>query len=225
MPNKGQDKFSDQELFAPVMVEDWGLVPYEDAYRRQKEAVREVLCGGGPRLIICEHPAVLTLGRLASRQHILADAATLGRLSISVIPIDRGGEVTLHAPGQLVAYPVLDLKQYRRDLKWYLHKLEQVAIDFLKDFDILACSIQGRTGVWAGPKKLASIGVGVKQWITYHGIGLNVNTDLSLFDLIHPCGMNVRMTSMRELRKEAIDMPAAKRRFAACFLRHFGGIT
>ncbi|MFA5262119.1 MAG: lipoyl(octanoyl) transferase LipB [Candidatus Omnitrophota bacterium] len=191
-------------------VEDWDLIGYEESYARQKTAVGNVLAGHGPYLFLCEHPPVITLGRLAERRHILTSADALKQRGIEVIAVDRGGDVTLHAPGQLVVYPVLNLKNFRRDLKWYLDKLEQVAIDLLRDFDILTCRLPGRTGVWLESRKIVSIGVGVKQWVTFHGLAININTDLPLFNLIKPCGLDVQMTSVQKVQGAAVDMQVVK---------------
>lgn len=204
-----------------MKMEDWGLVDYRQAYQRQKAAVEEVLSGGEERLILCEHPAVLTLGRLSDRSHILASDADLARQGVDVIPVDRGGEVTLHAPGQLVIYPILDLRKRKKDLRLYLWKLEHAAIDFLRDFAILADRISGKTGVWVGQQKIVSVGVGAKTWVTFHGLGINVSTDLALFRLIRPCGLDVRMTSITELTGRAVDMAEAKAGCPAIFRRIF----
>ncbi len=192
-------------------VEDWDVIDYNEAYARQKAAVQGVLSGHGPYLFLCEHPPVITLGRLAESRHILISADALKQRGIPVVAIDRGGDVTLHAPGQLVVYPILNLKNYRRDLRWYLDKLEQVAIDLLKDFDILTCRLPGRTGVWVESKKIVSIGVGVKQWVTFHGLAININTALPLFNLIKPCGLDVLMTSVQQVQGAAVDMLDVKR--------------
>ena len=197
-------------------IEDWGTINYNKGYARQKAAVEEVLAGRGPFLFVCEHPPVITLGRLADRHHILFADDILKRQGVNVFEIDRGGDVTLHAPGQLVVYPVLNLKNYRRDLKWYLNKLEQVAIDLLRDFDILTCRLPGKTGVWFEAKKIVSVGVGVKQWVAFHGLAININTDLQLFNLIKPCGLDVCMTSVQQVRGGAADMQVVKQ---AC-VRH-----
>lgn len=189
---------------------DLGLIDYDAAYQRQKEAVDKVLTGEAERIFLCEHPAVLTLGRLADSNYIRYPREELSRRKITVKSIDRGGEVTLHAPGQLVIYPILDLRHYGKDLKRYLFLLEQVAIDLLREFDILASRISGRTGAWAGDKKIASIGIGVKKWVSFHGLAVNLNTDLKLFSLIKPCGLDVQMTSVADLKKTPVNMPQAK---------------
>ncbi len=212
---------NEKTTLGQIRTEDWGLIDYRDAYERQKKLAQEVGRGHDSCLVLCEHPPVLTLGRLASKNNILAPGDVLARQGMDVLEIDRGGDVTLHGPGQLVAYPIMDLKNYRRDLKWFLFKLEQVAIDFLKDFDILTCRYAGRTGVWIESKKIASIGVGAKHWVTFHGLAVNINTDLQLFNLIRPCGLNVQMTSLKELKGEKMNMQVVKQRCIYHFLRHF----
>lgn len=201
--------------------EDWGRIAYRAAYVQQQERVQRVKKQEGPFLVFCEHPPVLTLGRLSRHEYILLSSEDLRRQGIAVIEIDRGGEVTLHCPGQLVVYPILDLRHYKKDLHWYLNKLEQVAIDLLKEFDILTTRISGRTGVWVGTSKIVSIGVGVKNWITYHGLAINVNNDLGLFKMIKPCGLDVEMTSVKqELGREPV-MAEVKERLARVFDGHF----
>ncbi len=212
-----------------LVVKDLGLMAYDEAYALQKDCCQKVLRGGPPILLLCEHPSVLTLGRLASLEHILYPVEQIEAKGIKIIPVDRGGEVTLHSPGQLVAYPLLDLKEYGKDLKWYLRKLEEVAIDFLKEFDILAFGVSGKTGVWVysepsqkqPAKKIVSIGVGVKKWISYHGMAINISTDLKLFALIRPCGLDVTMTSIEEMKGQPVNLVMAKTKFVEIFSRHF----
>lgn len=196
-------------------IQDLGLIDYDAAYRLQKESVARVLAGGAQTILLCEHPAVITLGRLAQEANILNREA-IERSRIRVVPIDRGGDVTLHAPGQLVVYPILNLAQSSRDLRLYMQKLEQVAIDLLRSFDIVANRISGKTGVFVGLNKIVSLGIGVRKWVTFHGLGINVNTDLRLFDLIKPCGLDVRMTSMAWLKGEAMEMGEVKDRVLEC---------
>lgn len=196
-------------------VQDLGLIDYDAAYRIQKESVARVLAGGAQTILSCEHPAVITMGRLAQEANILNREA-IERSGIRVIPIDRGGDVTLHAPGQLVVYPILNLAQSSRDLRLYIQKLEQVAIDLLRSFGIVANRISGKTGVFVGTNKIVSLGIGVRKWVTFHGLGINVNTDLRLFDLIKPCGLDVRMTSMARIKGEALEMEEVKDRVLEC---------
>jgi lipoate-protein ligase B len=204
-----------------VEVQDLGLIDYSKAFQTQCRSVEEVNQGGPERLILCEHPPVLTLGRSTWEGNILISLENLAQRGIEVIPVNRGGDVTLHAPGQLVAYPIIDLKRGNKDLKKYLYKLEQVAIDLLRDFDIMTRRVPGSTGVWSGEEKIVSIGVGVRHWVTFHGVGLNISTDLSLFSLIRPCGMDVHMTSMENITGRSVDQDQVKQRFIQVFTRCF----
>ena len=204
-----------------IIIEDWGLVEYRDGYERQKGCVQKVLGGAGDHLILCEHPAVLTLGRMTNPDSLLYQRQDIESRGVAITSIDRGGDVTLHAPGQLVVYPIFNLNNQGKDLKLYMEKIEEVAVDLLKNFGILAISIPGQRGVFAGADKIISIGVGVRKWVTYHGLGINVNTDLSLFNLIKPCGLNVRMTSMQKLKGHAIPMKDVKARVVQLFNTYF----
>lgn len=200
-------------------VKDLGLIDYQEAYGFQKRCVDEALNGGPQTLLLCEHPMVLTLGRLADEKNILLDDIKLNKRKIKVYHIDRGGEVTLHAPGQLVVYPILDLANFGKDLRRYLQKLEQVAIDLLGDFGIVANRFSGHTGVWIEGKKIVSIGIGVRKWISFHGLAINVNTDLEMFSMINPCGLDVKMTSIRAIKPVA--MAQVKERIVGHFCRIF----
>jgi lipoate-protein ligase B len=193
-----------------IIVEDWGLINYLDGLERQKACVQSVIEGAADHLILCEHPAVLTLGRQTHPQSLLYGRKEIEGRGVMITSVDRGGDVTLHAPGQLIVYPIFNLNKYGKNLKTYMEKLEEVAIDLLRNFGILAISICGQRGVFVGSGKIISIGVGVRKWVTYHGLGINVNTDLSLFNLIKPCGLNVRMTSMQELKGHAVAMKDVK---------------
>jgi len=175
-----------------------GLVPYREALDLQRSLAQARIDGRREHdvLLLVEHPDVVTLGRTAQPRH-LVDAR-----GIDVVEVERGGDVTYHGPGQLVGYPILDLRAYRPDLHWYLRTLEQTLIDALALLDIPAARRPGYTGVWvAGERKIASIGVHVKQWVTWHGFALNVSTDLAQFRRIVPCGIpGVAMTSVERER-------------------------
>ncbi len=202
-------------------VVDLGCIDYLAAYQKQKQAVAEVMAGQEQIIFLCEHPSVLTLGRLAKTEHILIPREDLQRLGVSVHEIDRGGEVTLHSPGQLVVYPILDLRNYKMDLHWYLHQLEQAVIAFLKEFAILSDRLLGKTGVWVAQNKIASIGVGVKKWITFHGLAVNANTDLNLFSLIKPCGLDVQMTSIEKIKGQSVEMSLVKEKMLDVLTKSF----
>ena len=170
-----------------------GTVPYEDALTWQRQLAEDRIAGrlSHDVLLLLEHPPVVTLGRNSHAAHLLQ---TRG---IEVFEVERGGDVTFHGPGQLVGYPILDLRAYKQDLHWYLRTLEQALIEALDILAIPAERNPGLTGVWTRGRKIASIGIHVKQWVTWHGFALNVTTDLTHFDRIVPCGIQgVEMTSV-----------------------------
>lgn len=210
------------EQFRYCRVKDLGLADYGAAYQMQKMVHQEVLEGNSSMIILCEHEPVITCGRMTHQENIFVSAEKLQKdYGITLHKIDRGGDVTLHCPGQVVAYPVISLTDHRRDLHKYLFSLEQVVIDLLNDFGIVANRSQGRTGVWVGEKKIASLGIGVRRWVAYHGLALNVNSDLSLFRFIKPCGMDVRMTSMAEISKKPYDLSDVKKKMLYHFSKVF----
>lgn len=220
----------------PCDVEWLGTVPYADGLALQAELVRERAAGRIPdRLLLLEHPHVLTLGRNSHLEHLLADRARLDGLGVELFEAGRGGDVTYHGPGQLVAYPIIDLSPDRCDLHRYVRDLERVLVATLATYDIAAHVIAGRTGVWVDRPdgtvaKVAAIGVRVGRWITSHGIALNVATDLRYFDLIVPCGLrDAAVTSIAELRPETTTLAVREvgaefaQKFAAGFERHLVG--
>lgn len=202
-------------------LKDLGLISYEEAYNLQRHYVDGRLKGGAQTLLLCEHPTTLTLGRLANEKHLLVEKDELVSRRINVFSIDRGGDITLHAPGQLVIYPILDLKNHGKDLRSYLRQLEQVAIDFLEGFGIVASRFPRQTGVWVGKKKIVSIGIGVRKWISFHGLAVNVSTDLKLFSMIKPCGLDVEMTSISEIKEAVISVSDVKSSLVKNFQKNF----
>jgi len=187
----------------PLLVLDLGRRPYGEALALQRELVERRIQGGlsNDLLLLLEHDPVVTLGRGGRPESLPLSPADLGRRGIEWYEVERGGDVTYHNPGQLVGYPILDLHQHRLDLHWYLRQLEATLIAALGELGIAAERKPPYTGVWVGGRKIASLGVHVRRWVTLHGFALNVNNDLSGFDLIVPCGIpGVRMTSVaREL--------------------------
>ena len=170
-----------------------GRVPYSAALEWQRQLADDRIAGRLPHdvLLLLEHPPVVTLGRNSHAAHLLRPAG------VDVFEVERGGDVTFHGPGQLVGYPILDLSGYKQDLHWYLRTLEQALIAALGILDIPAERNPGYTGVWTRGKKIVSIGIHVKQWVTWHGFALNVSTDLTYFNRIVPCGIQgVEMTSV-----------------------------
>jgi lipoate-protein ligase B len=193
-----------------LLVASLGTVPYAEALELQRASARARLDGRLDQdlLILLEHPPVVTLGRSAREQHLLVDRDALALRGIELFEVERGGDVTFHGPGQLVGYPIVDLRRHREDLHWYLRQVEQVLIDALAAFEIVAGRNPGKTGVWTdgNARKIASIGVHARQWVTWHGFALNVGTDLSYFDVMVPCGLpEVVMTSVERELLERMD--------------------
>src|SRR5688572_5380643 len=193
-----------------LLITQLGTVPYAIALELQRDLARRRITGEIDEdvLLLLEHPPVVTLGRTAKEAHIVSSPERLRARSVEVHDVERGGDVTFHGPGQLVGYPIFDLKRHRQDLHWYLRQVEEALIVALADTGIEAERHSGYTGVWTSGRKIASIGVHARDWVTWHGFALNVTTDLSYFDLIVPCGIQqVQMTSVaRELgRAMTID--------------------
>jgi lipoyl(octanoyl) transferase len=194
-----------------LWVERLGVMPYATALDLQREVARSRIAGTTPEdvLLLVEHPPVVTLGRSAKEKHLLASPELLRARGVERFEVERGGDVTFHGPGQLVGYPIIDLKRHRQDLHWYLRQVEEALIVALADFGIAGERSAGQTGVWTqgAARKIASIGVHARDWVTWHGFALNVTTDLSYFDLMVPCGIqSVTMTSIsRELREMGSD--------------------
>jgi lipoyl(octanoyl) transferase len=182
---------------------DLGRRPYLEVLELQRDLCRRRMSGDLDHdvLLLVEHEPVVTLGRGLRPTSLPLSPATLERRGVAVVEVERGGDVTYHGPGQLVGYPILDLRGHREDLHWYLRQLEGTLISALEELGIPAERNPGLTGVWTKGRKIASLGIHVKQWVTFHGFALNVTTDLSYFDLIVPCGIQgVVMTSVaREL--------------------------
>jgi lipoyl(octanoyl) transferase len=202
-----------------------GVVPYAEGLRLQDELVAARRAGEVPdTLLLLEHPHVITLGSSAETAHVLADDDERSRLGVEVFEVGRGGGVTYHGPGQLVAYPILDLKPDRKDLHAYLRDLEEVLILVAASHDVRAVRRPGLTGVWTDAGKLAAVGVRVSSpWITSHGVALNVSPDLSFFDQIVPCGIvGEGVTSLVRELGTALSVDAVATIFAERFAEVFG---
>ena len=188
-----------------------GRVEYARATALQEALVARRRAGGNDVLLLLEHPAVYTLGRGADPRHV-------GPAAAPVIRASRGGEVTYHGPGQLVGYPILDLRGHRLDVRWYLRTLEAVLIATLADLGIAGRRRDGLTGVWVGERKIGSIGVALRRWITWHGFALNVSDDLGGFAAITPCGIaGVEMTSLSRESGREIGVRAVAERLEPLF--------
>jgi lipoyl(octanoyl) transferase len=180
-------------------------MPYAAALELQRAVARARISGAIAEdvLLLVEHPPVVTMGRSAKPHHLLASPALLAARGVELFEVERGGDVTFHGPGQLVGYPIIDLKRHTRDLHWYLRRVEEALIIAVGALGIVAERSAGQTGVWTQGRKLASIGVHARDWVTWHGFALNVTTDLSYFDVMVPCGIaEVEMTSVaREVER------------------------
>lgn len=198
-----------------------GLIRYRDAQAFQADLVDRRRDLSYDLLILLEHPPVITFGRKTEQNNLLWDPKTLQAAGIDCVPSQRGGDITLHGPGQLVGYPIVDLNHYRRDLHRYLRQLENILILTLADFGLSGEALPGKTGVWVEGRKIASIGIAVRRWISYHGFAMNIDNDLSVFDAIIPCGLpGVTMTSMCS----ELGEPVAGGQVAEVLIDHFGAV-
>jgi lipoyl(octanoyl) transferase len=201
-----------------------GVVPYEEGVELQRALVEERRAGLVPDLLLLlEHPHVITLGakRDAARSHLLVAQDILNARGVAVHESGRGGDITYHGPGQLVGYPILDLKPDRCDVHKYVRDLEEVMIRTAGDFGIGAGRVHGLTGAWVGADKLGAIGVRISRWITSHGFALNVSTDLEYFNLIVPCGITTGgVTSLERMKGRSVGMAQVE----AAIVRHFSQV-
>ena len=212
-------------IYREVHLINLGLTEYGKVYQLQKRLVEERKAERCPdTLILCEHPPVFTIGRTGSSTNVVVDEKVYKAAGIELVHIDRGGDITYHGPGQLVAYPVLDLKNYGRDVHKYIRKLEEVSIRLLSKFDVKGERKEGYTGVWVGDEKIAAIGIGVSKWVSYHGIAFNLDPDMSHFSMIVPCGLKkVKVASLSAVRGRQICVDEALRqRFVESFEEVFG---
>lgn len=200
-----------------------GTVEYRRAWKLQAALVEAVYSHRQPdTLLLLEHPHVYTRGRLSHDEHILLTASQLAERGLDLVETDRGGQITYHGPGQLVAYPVVNLREWGGPLK-YVRTLEQIIISSLADFGIKAGLSEGLTGVWVSRRKIAAIGVKISRGVAHHGFAINVNTDLSYFDHIVPCGVADRgVTSMAQVLGEAVDTEMVRYSAAYQFGRGMG---
>ncbi len=196
-PGKGRGTVS--RIIETIRIEK--PVDYATMLTRQRDRHGAVRTGRAPNtLFLLEHEPVITLGRNAHREHVLFDEDELTRRGIALTETDRGGDVTYHGPGQLVAYPILDLRHWRCSVGWYLRTLEEAVIRTLDDYGLKGERVEGLTGVWVDGAKVAAIGVGVRDWVTFHGTAINVDPDMTHFEAIIPCGItNKPVTSLRRL--------------------------
>lgn len=191
-----------------------GLIDYDQAHRFQRAAARMRVRQDITQdlLILCEHPRVVTTGRSTKAGNLLASADELAKHDVLLRDVERGGDVTIHEPGQLVGYPIIDLKRHKQDLHWYLRQVEEALIIALGAFGLPTDRSPGQTGVWISNRKLASIGVHARDWVTSHGFALNAHNDLSTFNWIVPCGIaGVTMTSVaQECERQSLHTPSSE---------------
>jgi len=200
---------------------DLGLSDYNDTWKLQKKLQSKRILGEiEDHLLLVEHPPVFTLGKNASKQHIINNSD-----DVSIIQTDRGGNITFHGPGQLVGYPILDLNHYKRSITWYMRELEQLVIDVLSEYDIKASRKKGLTGTWVKDKKIAALGVRISKWVTMHGFSLNINPDLNFYKHIIPCGIKkYGVTSMAKIMgNEVPSMEEIKTKMKKRFIKNFAG--
>ncbi len=215
-----------------VTVEDWGRIAYQDAWDKQEELLQENVQlkheGRGDetknKLIFCEHPPVFTLGKSGHIENLLVGEEILRNREIEFVKTNRGGDITFHGPEQIVGYPILDLEHFFTDIARYLRSLEEVVIRTIGEYGIKGERSKGETGVWIAPgdkmkaRKICAMGVRCSRWVTMHGIALNVNTDLSYFDLIVPCGIkDKKVASIEGELGHAVDMTEVKQKL----VKHF----
>ena len=195
-----------------------GTLGYAEATALQRDLVGRRRAGTIPdTLVFVDHPHVITLGKMARRAHLLAT-----RPGVEVVETDRGGDITYHGPGQVVGYPIVDLGALRKDVKWYLERLEEVLILACARYGVTAGRQAGMTGAWVGDRKIGAIGVRVERWVASHGFALNANTDLSYFDLIIPCGLEGKgVTSLALETGRELDLERLRRELAEDFGRVF----
>lgn len=201
-----------------------GLVEYTAAYEMQKKVLEQIKAGtqSHDALMLLEHPAVFTIGSGGSRDNILVSDEILEREGIAVHKTNRGGDITYHGPGQIVGYPILDLRRHKKDIHWYIRHLEEVLIRVIAEYGIEAGRINEFTGVWVGNEKIAAIGIGVSHWITFHGFAFNINPKMEHFGYIIPCGIVGKgVTSLSRLLGREIDFAEVEekivRQFTAIF--------
>ena len=197
-----------------------GRLAYGEALELQRAVAHARIAGALPQdlLLLVEHDPVVTLGRSTKARHLVSSPEFLASRGVSLFEVERGGDVTFHGPGQLVGYPIIDLKRHRQDLHWYLRRVEEALIRTIAHWQVPGERSTGFTGVWTGGRKIASIGVHARDWVTWHGFALNVATDLRYFELIVPCGIDgVVMTSLAQETEREVTVDEAGAVAAAAF--------
>ncbi|MGA2914526.1 MAG: lipoyl(octanoyl) transferase LipB [Sedimentisphaerales bacterium] len=206
-----------------INIIDCGLKDYQSTLNLQENAHQNLLNGSGKETVfLVEHPPVITLGARTAENKLKKSPDEIKKSGIDIFQIRRGGAATAHNPGQIVIYPVINLKKQSLGVSDYVHLLEKIGIEFLAELGLDCCTKKGFPGLWINDRKIASIGVQVKKWITIHGIAININNDLSIFDLIVPCGLeNVKMTSVENELGKKMDINGAKNILQRILLNYF----
>jgi lipoyl(octanoyl) transferase len=205
-------------------IQDWGLIDYNKAWQKQKSLVADIQQNRNRNvLVLCEHPTVITIGRNGTDKNVLIKPDFLQSMVVGVINIDRGGDVTLHNPGQIVGYPIFDLMNYKQDLHWFLREVEDCIIELLLRYSVNSGRVEGMTGVWIENKrKICAMGFHCSRWVTSHGFALNVNNNLKEFDYIVPCGIKDKaVTSIAMEIGTPIDINIVKNDCTDVFKNHF----
>ena len=198
-----------------IKILDLGRMDYKPSWEFQKNFHQDVLSGKETdTLILVEHEPVYTLGKNANKEHLLDKSNS----RVKVYNVERGGDITFHGPGQLVGYPILNLNNFKKNISWFMRTLENIIIECLNTYNIDAYQKKGLTGVWVNDEKIGAQGVKISRWVTMHGFSLNINTDLSFFDMIVPCGIaNCKVTSMEKLLGAPQNMQDVKINIAKAF--------
>ncbi len=207
-----------------IAIQEWGILDFTEAWERQRVLAGEVLRGERPStLVLCQHPSVITIGRNGTDANIIATPLELAQKNIQVIPINRGGDVTLHNIGQLVGYPIFRLTDFREDLHWFLREIEACIIETIAEFGLTGGRIDQATGVWIeGQRKVCAIGIHCSRWVTSHGFALNVCNDMSEFELIIPCGIEDKgVTSISEENNATANIMNVQETCSKIFINHF----
>jgi len=205
-----------------VWVSDLELVDYRECAELQARLAALRFDGRiADTLLLLEHPPVITLGTSGGVDSLIADPETVKAAGVEIVRTDRGGNATYHGPGQVVGYPVIDLREYGRDAHLMLRNLEQVVIDFLADYGVIGDRIDKLTGVWVGGEKICSIGIAVRRWVSYHGFALNIDPNFDHWSLLHPCGLiDKHVTSLAKLLGHSVPMSEVK----AGLILHFADV-
>lgn len=205
-------------------IQNWGLIDFSKSWEKQKELVQDIQSKRDRSvLVLCQHPTVITIGRNGTNDNITVQPEFLRKIGVDVHEIDRGGDVTMHNPGQLVGYPIFNLSSYKEDLHWFLREIEEIIIELVSMYGIKASRVPGLTGVWVDQmRKICAMGMHCSRWVTYHGFALNVSNDLSEFGYIIPCGIqNKEVTSIVSETGTAVAYEEVLNQCAKLFFERF----